>query len=218
MPRIVFWLYILIASANVVSKIIPSPELDQYTKPLLMPLLMFYVYRSSLGKTTLRVLILCAALLFSWLGDISLIYKSGDTTFFMIGIGLFLVAQILYIITLRKSSYQKPIPNVPQAIPFLLYAGLLFYLLLPAGDFTIPIIVYGLVIVMMAITARGREGNTSQNSFQLALLGSIFFVLSDSFLAYDSFKSEIPYAGVWVMSTYCAAQLLLTEGILRHVE
>ncbi len=218
MPRIVFWLYVLIASANVFSKIIPSPELDQYTKPLLMPLLIFYVYRSSLGKTTLRILILCAALLFSWLGDISLIYKSGDTSFFMIGIGLFLVAQILYIITLRKSSYQKPLPSIPQTIPFLLYAGLLFYLLLPADDFTIPIIVYGSVIVMMAITARGREGNTSQNSFHLALFGSFFFILSDSFMAYHSFKSEIPYAGVWVMLTYWTAQLLLTEGILKHEE
>ncbi len=217
MTKTIFWIYIGVSVANVISKIIPSQELDQFTKPLLMPLLIFYVYRSSIGKTTIKTLLLSTALLFSWLGDISLIYKSGDT-FFMVGIGLFLIAQILYIVTLRKSSYQSPRPTIVQMIPFVLYAGLLFYLLLPAGDFTVPIVIYGLVIVMMAITARSREGNTSQESYKLALAGSIFFLLSDSFLAFNSFKAEIPYAGVLVMSTYCAAQLLLTQGILKHVE
>ena len=217
MRKTLFWLYILVSVTNVIAKIIPSQELDQYTKPLLMPLLIFYVYRSSIGKTTLRILILSAALLLSWLGDIALIYQVEDT-YFMIAIGFFLLAQTLYIITLRKSSYQKFLPSIPQTIPSIIYAGILFYLLLPAGGFTLPIIVYGLVIVTMATTARAREGNTSQNSFRWALMGSILFVLSDSLLAYDSFKSNIPYAGVWVMSTYCAAQLMLTKGILKHVE
>ncbi|MEQ8629047.1 lysoplasmalogenase [Ekhidna sp.] len=217
MPNLIFWIYIAVSVANVIAKVIPSEELDQFTKPLLMPLLMFYVYRSSIGKTTLRILLLSGALLFSWLGDVVLMYQA-DERFFMAGIGLFLIAQVIYVVVLRRSSYQKPAFNLIQMLPFLVYGGLLFYLLLPAGDFTIPIVVYGSVIMTMAIMARLREGNTSQESYRLALYGSLLFVLSDSILSINAFHTSIPYAGVFIMATYCAAQLLLVKGLLGHAE
>lgn len=217
MPNLIFWIYIAISATNVIGKFISSEELDQFTKPLLMPLLMLYVYKSSIGKVTKRVLLLSVALLFSWLGDVVLMYQA-DELYFMAGIGLFLIAQITYVFVLRKSMYQKPDTNPAKILPFVLYAGLLMFVLLPAGDFTIPIIVYGSVIITMAIMARLREGNTSQESFQLALLGSVLFVLSDSILAFNAFHTAIPYAGVFIMSTYCAAQLLLVKGLLKHVD
>lgn len=217
MTRYILWIYVAVSIANLIAKVIPSPELDQYTKPLLMPLLMIYVYKSSIGKTTARILLLCVALLFSWLGDVVLMYQS-DQLYFMAGIGLFLIAQITYIVLLRKSMYQKPALSLMKVLPFLLFAALLFYILLPAGDFTLPIVVYGLVIMVMAIMARLREGNTDQGSYQLALFGSILFLASDSILAFNSFNTAIPYAGVLIMSTYCAAQLLLVLGVLKHVE
>ncbi len=217
MTRYLLWIYIAVSIANLVAKVIPSEELDQYTKPLLMPLLMIYVYKSSLGNTTARILLLFVALLFSWLGDVVLMYQENET-YFMAGIGLFLVAQITYIFVLKKSMYQKPSLDLMKVLPFLIYAGILFYVLLPAGDFTVPIIIYGLVIMIMAIMARTREGNTAQNSYQLALLGSLLFLASDSILAFNAFHTAIPYAGVLIMSTYCGAQLLLVLGILKHAE
>lgn len=217
MSRYVLWVYLLVSIANLIAKIIPSEELNQYTKPLLMPLLILYVYKVSLGKTTARVLIICLALLFSWLGDVVLMYQE-NSTFFMAGIGLFLLAQATYIFVLFKSTYQKPSLSFLQIVPFIVYSIILFYILLPAGDFTIPIIVYGLVILTMAIVARSREGHTSQESFKFAFAGSLFFLLSDSILAINSFQTTIPLAGVWIMSTYCIAQFLLVKGLLKHVE
>ena len=215
-PRFILWIYIALSLTHVVAHLIPSEELQRFTKPLLMPLLIFYVYRSSLGKTTAKTLLLSGALFFSWLGDVVLIYTGEG--YFRAGIGLFLIAQLLYVYILLKSSYQRPQFDILKAIPFVFYAALLFYLLLPAGDFSVPIIIYGLVIMVMAIMARYREGNTSDESYKLALLGSVFFLLSDSILAYDSFKSAIPYSGAFIMATYCAAQLMLMQGILRHVD
>lgn len=217
MTRYLLWIYIAVSIANLIAKVIPSEELNQYTKPLLMPLLMIYVYKSSIGKTTARILLLFVALIFSWLGDVVLMYQDYEV-YFMAGIGLFLIAQITYVVVLRKSMYQKPEIGLMKVVPFLLYAGVLFYILLPAGDFTIPIVVYGSVIMIMAIMARLREGNTSQESYQLALIGSILFLASDSILAYNSFNTAIPYAGILIMSTYCGAQLLLVLGILKHAE
>ncbi len=215
--RIFVWIFIAVSIVNIIAKMITSEELDQYTKPLLMPLLMIYVYKSSIGKTTARILLLCVALLFSWLGDVVLMYQSNEV-YFMAGIGLFLIAQITYVIVLRKSMYQKPEISLFKILPFLIYGGVLFYILLPAGDFTAPIIIYGLVIMSMATMARLREGNTAQDSYMLAFVGSILFVLSDSILALNSFSLAIPYAGVFIMLTYCAAQLLLVKGILKHAE
>jgi len=217
MPKFIFWIYLIASGANVIAQIFPWEEVDKFTKPLLMPLLIFYVYRSSIGKTTGRILLISAALLFSWLGDVVLMYQA-NKLYFMAGIGLFFVAQIVYVVVLKKSTYQTPSFNLTQVLPFTFYAGVLFYILLPAGDFTIPIVIYGLVIMTMAIMARSREGHTDQDSYRLALYGSILFVLSDSILAYNAFHTAIPYAGVWIMSTYCGAQLLLVEGLLKHVD
>jgi uncharacterized membrane protein YhhN len=144
-------------------------------------------------------------------------YQS-QQAFFLAGIGLFLIAQIIYIIVLRRSTYQTPAFDFVRTLPFLAYGLALFYLLLPAGDFSLPIIVYGLVILSMTITARLREGNTAQESYRLALWGSVLFVLSDSILAINAFHMPIPYAGAFIMSTYCAAQLLLVKGVLKHIE
>ena len=216
-PKVILWLYIAVCTANIIAQIVPSEELNRYTKPLLMPLLLFYVYRQSIGNTTAKVLLLCVAILFSWLGDVVLMYQS-NSTYFIAGIGLFLVAQVTYTIVLRKATYQKPPISFIKLIPFMLYAAILFYILLPAGEFTIPIVVYGLVILAMMVSAFLRKDHTAHQSYQLAFIGSILFVLSDSILAINAFKTTVPYAGVLIMSTYCAAQYLLAEGILAHTE
>ena len=217
MARIILWIYVLVSAANIIAKFIPSEELNQFTKPLLMPLLIFYVYRQSIGNTTVKVLLLCLALLFSWIGDVVLMYQS-DQLYFMIGIALFLAAQVTYVFVLRKTTYQPPRLNVLALVPFLLYGAILFYFLLPAGDFTAPIIIYGLVILTMAVSAYSRKDLTSYKSFMLAFSGSIFFVLSDSILAINAFSTAIPYAGAFIMLTYTVAQLLLVKGILNHAD
>ena len=217
MHKTIFWIYILACSANLIAQLIPAEELNSYTKPLLMPILLFYVYRKSIGKTTLNVLLLSAALLFSWFGDVVLMYQANDS-YFIAGIGLFLIAQVIYIIVLRKATYLKPIFNLRKIIPFLLYGAILFYVLLPAGTFTIPIVIYGIVILWMLISAFNRKHFTPYDSYVYAFIGSALFVLSDSILAINAFKTAIPYAGFFIMSTYCAAQYLLAEGILKHVE
>lgn len=215
MQKALLGIYILVCIANFSAEIIPSEELERYTKPLLMPLLLFYVYKKSIGKTTLKVLLLSGALFFSWLGDVVLMYQSDDA-YFIAGIGLFLIAQIIYTIILRKSTYQRAELNLANTAPFLIYGAGLFYVLLPAGDFSIPIVVYGVVILLMVISASARKDNTSHNSYRLAFIGSLLFVLSDSILAINAFKTPVPFSGLFIMSTYCAAQYFLAEGILAH--
>lgn len=217
MPRTIIWIYVLVSLANITASAIGSEELNQFTKPLLMPLLIFYVYRTSIGNTTLKVLLLCLALVFSWLGDVVLMFQSNQL-YFMAGIGLFLIAQITYIVVFRKTAYQPIRYDILKLIPFIVYGVGLFYYLLPAGDFSLPIVVYGLVILVMVMTAFSRRNLTSFESFQYVFIGSILFVLSDSILAINAFKNPFPYAGVLIMLTYTAAQLLIVKGVLKHAD
>ncbi len=216
--KIIFWAYIVFSIANLVAQVIPSGDMNRFTKPVLMPLLLFYILEYSSGRVTLKTLLLGLAILLSWLGDVALLYQS-DQLFFMIGLGLFLLAHITYIVVLKKSAFQNIRFDVLKVLPFALYALVLFAILIPkAGDLAIPIFIYGIVISIMAGTARLREGITSQESYRWVLYGSLLFVASDSILAINKFYMEIPVAGLWIMSTYTAAQLLLVLGILKHVD
>ena len=216
--KIIFWVYIIVALANLVAQIIPSSELNRFTKPALMPLLLFYILEYSKGRVTLKTLLLGLAILLSWLGDVALLYQSNQL-YFMIGLGLFLFAQITYVVVLKKSTFEDIRFDVLKILPFALFALVLFAILIPqAGDLAIPIFVYGLVISVMAGTARLRDGLTTRESYRMALYGSLLFLASDSVLAINKFYMEISIPGLWIMSTYAAAQLLLVQGILKHVD
>ncbi len=183
-----------------------------------MPLLMYYVYETSRGKVTLRILLLSLAILLSWLGDVALMYQ-GENIYFLLGLSSFLLAHVVYIIVLAKSSFQKLQFDTLKVLPFAIYTVGLLKLVLPeTGALMIPVLIYGVVISVMAGSARLRESNTSQESYRLALYGAILFMISDSLLAINMFYSPLPIAGALIMSTYTVAQLLLIQGILKHVE
>ncbi len=216
--KLIFWAYILITGANLVAQVIQSVDLNRFTKPILMPLLLFYILESSKGRVTMKTLLLSLALLLSWFGDVALLYQSNQT-YFMLGLGLFLLAHITYVVVLKRSVFQPIQLNIQKVLPFAIYTLILFAILLPnAGGLTIPIFIYGIVISVMAGTARLREGVTSQESYRLAMYGALLFLLSDSILAINKFYMEIPIPGLWIMSTYAGAQLLLVLGILKHVD
>ncbi|MEP1093964.1 MAG: lysoplasmalogenase [Cyclobacteriaceae bacterium] len=216
--KLIFWAYIAVSVANLVAQTIQSAELNQFTKPVLMPLLIFYIYESSRGKVTLKTLLLSLAILFSWLGDVALLYQSNQM-YFMLGIGLFLLAQLTYILVLKKATFQTPAFDLFRVAPYVVFAVLLFAVLLPnTGSLVVPVFIYGIVICVMAGIARLREGNTSHDSYHYALYGSLLFLASDSILAINKFYMEIPISGLWIMSTYTAAQLLLVVGVLKHVD
>lgn len=216
--RYVLWLFVAATVANLLAQVLDSEELNQYSKPLLMPLLLYYIYESSRGKVTKRILLLSLAVLLSWLGDLAMMYAHQEI-FFLGGIGLFLLAHLCYIVVLKHSVFQPFGFSVVRILPFALFTLVLFYFLIPsAGEFAIPIFVYGIVISVMGGTARLREGSTSQESYQLALYGGILFMVSDSILAIDKFYTPIFLSGLWTMASYLGAQYLLIKGVLQHPE
>lgn len=209
-------IYFLVGFINLTGHVIHSDPLIIYSKPLLMPLLILYLYRFAEGAVTLPRLLLLGALIFSWVGDL-LLMKPEDEMYFLGGLGAFFIAQVIYLLTLYKSGYRRPGWSWGAAMPFVIYTIILLLVLLPkTGSLLVPVLIYGLSITMMGVMASLRRNVTSVDSYNSALTGAVLFILSDSLLAIDKFIEDLPYAGVWVMMTYLAAQYFLVTGILRH--
>ncbi|GGW31784.1 hypothetical protein GCM10007383_16000 [Arenibacter certesii] len=82
----------------------------------------------------------------------------------------------------------------------------------------IPVIVYIIVILIMAITALNRMGTVSRKSYALVFLGVFFFIISDSTLAINKFSFPVPMAHFWIMGTYATSQYLIINGLLTSNE
>lgn len=214
--NIILYLYLLVGGLNLIAQALHNAEMEEYTKPLLMPLLIYYVYYTAGGRVTIQRLLVAGALVFSWIGDLLLLYPETSWSF-LGGLGSFLVAQLIYTIALSKSVYQKIDYKLKPLIPILLYGTALLVFLIPrSGDLKIPVLLYALCILAMVSSARLRLGWTTKESFNWSLAGAMLFVISDSLIAINRFAVELPQAGFLVMLTYISAQYLLVRGILSH--
>ncbi len=204
--------------------------LELASKPFLIPILGIYFYLNTRDviqtyKKSLANFVL-VALFFAWFGDVFLLFQTQNTLFFMLGLGSFLISHILYIITFKKSLQNKelgePKKLLIRAIPFIGTFILMFTFLYKSLDavMLIAVPVYMLVIVMMAFLAMERTGKVLKASAEYVFFGAFLFMVSDSLLAIDIFvkNMNIPYAPVFVMLTYVAAQSLIVYGMMIQIK
>lgn len=220
----ILWLYLFMVFA-IVDVFLTANGQQEYrifTKPGII--LFLWVYFLALSKNIEGTLLrksISAALVFSWLGDVLLIFPD----LFLYGLGAFLMAHVCYIIGFKLAQTNPfSIGQVNfiklffQNLPIYLLAAL-FYFFINAGlgNLKIPVVIYLVVIVLMATTSRERYGKTNSVSFWQVMVGAIFFMLSDGFLAINKFYKPFPESGVLVMGTYIFAQFLIVRGILAHI-
>ncbi len=194
-----------------------SDILITFTKPLLLLSLIAFFWHHTSERNQSEKLFL-GALLFSWLGDILLMFTEYGEIYFMLGLGAFLLAQVQYVLSFSnevrgKSSLIRKKPWL--ALPFLAYGVYFVYLLYPnLGNLVVPVTLYALVLVSMAIAALNRGSAVHPRSFSLIFIGALFFIASDSVLAYAKFNGEFTYSRVITMATYGVAQYFLVWGKL----
>lgn len=218
-------LFFLTVSGNLISHMSSAAWLEYATKPLLMILLLLIFTFSSIDQKSPAFRLTIMALTFSWLGDIFLLFQSRNEKFFMLGLGAFLIAQIIYIIDYNKMQLQiKPDKKskvfVNIRIIFLILIGVALYSMLynHIGELKIPIAIYTTAIITMSIVAVKRKGRTSDKSFLLIYFGALLFVMSDSMIAINQFIEPIIYGRFLIMFTYILAQYLIVMGVLKHEE
>lgn len=211
----------LFFTALEIAGIISDTQLLQYiAKPLLLPALMLLLFYSTAAATPGKIFML-TALFFSWLGDIFLMLDDPKGFFFIIGLVCFLTTHIFYIIYfLRIRSAAVSLLQKQSLLALLVigYGIALIWILFPhLGKMLLPVVVYATVICTMLLCSLHVYNKVNKPANDMFIFGALLFVLSDSLLAINKFLEPLPYAGISIMLTYCAAQYFIVTGfIIQH--
>lgn len=239
MIRLLEVLYILIGIAEVASEFLENETLRFFTKPLLMPVLIFFFAKSITIKTERIHKLMVAAFFFSWVGDVALMFvpRHGadfqlmglpkHPNFFLAGLGGFLITHVLYCIAFADVTDKQAPTLLPSKFwmitPLLLYMVGLLSMLVPGitgntatKDFLIPVLVYSATIATMVYFSINRYGRVNNRSFILVFGGAILFMVSDSVIAINKFLHPFQMAGVIIMVLYISAQYLIAKGMLAQ--
>jgi uncharacterized membrane protein YhhN len=208
-------IFILLSIIYLSCILVNSEILVFYLKPLLLlPL----IVAAFISTNFTNKFILAAALVFSWLGDILLLFVFKDAIYFILGLVAFLTAHIFYIVL-----FIKEIKKVNGKIQFrnglvaiVVYLGTMLVVLIPHLDsLVIPVIIYAVVISTMLYMAYLLSSHWPKATSIYLLTGAVSFILSDSILAFDKFYQPIPMSGLLIMATYLYAQWALVRSFMQ---
>lgn len=187
-------------------------------KAFIIPILIWLYLRFIRSESNRFHRMIILALVFSWIGDITLQLTQFREEFFLVGLGSFLVAQLIYMV----GFFSTPGPNILRrkaylVLPAVIYGVLILWLLWDGlGDMLLPVTVYCIVILAMMTAAINRKDKVNAHSFQMVLLGAILFVLSDSLIAINKFTQPFELARIAIMGSYITAQYLIALGCVRQ--
>ena len=218
--RAVLVVFVVVSIANVFGELTSRHTLIWGTKPLLVPLLAIWLWGASARPMRAPVRLMAIGLVFAWFGDLALM-GDGDLAF-MVGILMFLVMQIFYILAFRR----VPGPGLVRAWPIALIPFAVVWLALAAamlhgsGLKALPALVYGLVLVTMAVAALDVVIRVPQRPGWRVAGGAICFLVSDGLIALTAFAgiSSTPITSGVVMATYVVAQAMIVTGFVRAVD
>jgi len=184
-----------------------SPYFGQPVLKVLPILLITYLASSQLiGRLRWNM---SAALIASGIGDVFLALPI--TNSFLLGLGAFLVAQLIYAFTYFSQICWWKVTKVRMILGLMtiVYAIVMAYFILPdTGNLKIPVIIYLSVVCAMGVGAL-------LSAFPIKVaIGALIFIVSDSILALGFFKTPLPYSDVWVMISYYFAQFMMVQGII----
>ncbi len=164
--------------------------------------------------------LLGCALALSSLGDFFLgVRRLGSLdgeSLFLLGLGSFLIAHLVYIALFRKYQalvWWKPSPARAWGVLAILVAlgSVLGTLQQSLGSMLIPVVVYSLVLTWMGISAMLADLRTP-----LAGFGALLFIASDAMIAINKFHGPFPGNDQLIWIIYYSAQFLILRGVERR--
>ena len=209
-------IYIIISMIYLFLVGLGKTDITCYLKPFLVPFLFFSVVKFEEFLTKKWLLI---ALLFSWMGDVILLFADKGELFFVFGLVAFLIAHIVFIVLFINQEAlvihkQQNFYWLGFGLVLLYLFGMLSILLPTLGSLKLPVGIYAMTISLMLIETIKGYFNWQQKSKTFILIGAIFFVLSDSLLAFNKFYCAFSGATLFIMITYLIAQYAIVIGVL----
>lgn len=218
------FILIIIAEFIAIYNQIYYPWLEFISKPLIVLSLILFLLQSTKGIHLPFKKWILAALVFSWLGDILLMFSDPKPSFFLYGLVAFLTSHVFYIIAFSKPAHKALIIPLYKRHPWTLLIpfGYAFYIYAELksdlGDMSVPVLIYVVVISTMLAVAMNRYGKVCAPSYAWILIGAILFVASDSILAINKFHHSIEYSRYLIMLTYMLAQYSIVRGAKYQID
>ena len=213
----IFNIYVAFSLLYLLILFLGYDTLDLFLKPAIIPILGFgvYLYRKFPTKNALLL-----ALLFSWIGDVILLFADIAEIYFILGLISFLISHVVFCVVFNNQIKTKARKNsiafgIGSFIIALYLIGMLSVLLPFLGDLKIPVTVYASVISIMVLFAFNGFFVWKNPGNKYIFIGAIAFVLSDSILAMNKFYAPIERSSFLIMLTYLVAQYLIVVGILK---
>jgi uncharacterized membrane protein YhhN len=148
-------------------------------------------------------------LVLSLAGDVFLMLP-GDR--FVAGLVSFLLAHVAYLVAFTDGVRCAALPLA--FVPYIAAgAAALAMLWRNLGRLRAPVALYVAVIFAMAAQAATRALLLRTTPATLAAVGAAIFVVSDTILAFDRFRSRFRSARALVMATYVTAQWLIALSV-----
>jgi uncharacterized membrane protein YhhN len=213
-------IFLLVLIIHIAGIYIGNEMIEKITKPLLIAVLAGYFilsvrsFRSGLKKWIIL------ALLFSWVGDILLMFVADNSAFFLAGLSTFLIAHLFYIFFFHAVRIQENIKGKAflLLLVFIYYAILMTVLTPGLGSMKLPVGIYGVFICFMVMLAMHMLYVKNRNAGTKMFAGALLFVISDTVLAINKFYYPFMEAGIIVMITYGVAQLLIVQGAIEYIK
>lgn len=217
-----YWLFLflIIFAAHLSGIYFANKFLLLATKPLLVVLLAVFFHTSLKAITDPLKKWILAALFFSWLGDIFLMFQSGNNKFFLAGLFAFLFAHIFFIVFFHVVRIRENIKsNWLLLLIVVIYYGTLISFLSPYLDnLKLPVRIYGAILSFMLLLAMHMLSIKDKAAGGMFIAGAFLFVISDSVLAVNKFYMSNLWADIIIMLTYGLAQLFITLGSIGYIQ
>ena len=213
-------IFIAIVFGVLLAELTANKSLTFISKPMIMVwVLVYYLINTQQKNISNKAII---AFIAAWAGDVLLMFQAKGDLFFMLGLGSFLICQLLYATVFLKKALASGIQSnwlfkePTWLLLLVIYTGSLYAAMYQglSENLRIPVFVYALAITSMLIGALSRRKLVDKKSFQLIVVGALLFVLSDSLLGLNKFFMEVPYAGFWILLTYMSAQYFIVRGLI----
>jgi uncharacterized membrane protein YhhN len=195
-------------------------KLEVVAKPAVMVCLLLWLF-TSVGLEG-AALWFGLGILLSLVGDVLLMISLDR--FFLFGLVAFLFAHIFYVI-----GFNDPLPAVSAWSVILAIligwggARVIRRILVSVAEkrqnrMRMPIIVYGVVISIMLLSAMVKLNDLTWDASAALLvsIGAFLFYISDVILAWNKFVSPIPKGRIYNIAAYHLGQILLIAGVVMQ--
>jgi uncharacterized membrane protein YhhN len=217
--KIFLYCFFLNAVLHIVFIILDKETLRRISKILIVPLLLA-VYIAGAG---IKFVLPIFALVLGWIGDV-LLLRIDKKNYLNLGLASFLLGHLCYIISFLQIlgffGFENAIGSINiLAIvifvpPAIVLGVVVFRLIKPLKELYIPVILY--MTFLEILTLFGFQVSLFNPGFAglLILSGCLCFMISDTILAYYTFRKLKRSGSVFLMGYYMLAQAEIILGIM----